>query len=96
MSRGKTDLNTVCAVGLSTGMTSGDQALRKTLALKDRDGATHLPKKEFGHFMCCLKLFTEQNYITFFSNLSLFIVLGPMRAKGKASFLDDVMRIGRV
>lgn len=82
-------------MGLSSGLTSGDHARRKTLAVKDGDGVIHAPKKEFVRSVFCLKLFTELSYITSFSNLSLSIVLGPMRAEGKASGFEDAMRRGR-
>lgn len=89
MSGGETD----CTVGLSSGLTSGDRAPRKTLAVKDGNGAIHAPKKGFGRSVFCLKLFTEQSYIiTSFSNLSLSIVPGPMRAESEASGFDDAMR----
>lgn len=82
-------------MGLSSGLTSGDHARRKTLAVKDGDGVIHAPKKEFVRSVFCLKLFTELSYITSFSNLSLSVVLGPMRAEGKASGFEDAMRRGR-
>lgn len=73
---------------------SGDHAQKvKTLAVKDGDGARHMPKKRFGCSMFCLKLFTEKSYITSFSNLSLSIVPGPARAEGKASGFDGTMRM---
>lgn len=79
-------------MGLSSGLTSGDHARRKTLAVKDGDGAIHAPKKGFVRSVFCLKLFTELSYITSFSNLFLSVVLGPMRAEGKASGFEDTMR----
>lgn len=73
---------------------SGHHAQKvKTLAVKDGDGARHVPKKGFGWSVFCLKLFTEKSYITSFSNLSLSIVLGPTRAEGKASGFDGAMRM---